>query len=369
MKLQLVEEWAEIRKRANDWNALLDGARPEDPFLTFEWYESLREAFGRGCPTPTLFAYDSAGLLAVWPLHPDRTRLGKVIPCRQLLDSGGWFVPHNGLVCRGDPAACAREMLRYVRARLRGWDALVVANLIEGGATHAALREACGELRLSTDTVAGKRSPYLSLQGSWETCLKERSGNFRSALRRNEKALKAMGTVSIEFLRSPEEVRRGLADVLAIEQRSWKHRAGSAITSRPWEQAFYEAYLPRAAKRNIAELAVMRLDGRPIAYYMGLIYGNRYSLLKVSYVDDLKAGAPGKVICRHVVQSHFERGLIEHDFLGEDERWKLDWTPAFRPHVNLTIYRSDLYGRMVRTIRWLRTRRNEVAQTSAPETP
>jgi len=370
MRLRLVEDWTEIRDRSGEWNALLDGTRPEDPFLTFEWYESLRDAFGQGGSTPTLFAEDSAGLVAVWPLHVERVRLGKVIPCRQLFDSGGWFVPHNGLICRGDPDACVPEMLQYVHARLPGWDVFVIANLIDGGATHGALRRACEELHLPIETAAGKRSPYLSLHGDWETCLKERSGNFRSALKRSEKTLHAMGTVSVEFLRSPNEVTRGLADVLAIERQSWKHPAGSAITSRPWEQAFYEAYLPRAAQRGIAELAIMRLDGRPIAYYVGITYGNRYSLLKVSYADDARAGAPGKVICRHVVQSHFERGLLEHDFLGEDERWKREWTPAFRPHVNLTIYRRGGYATMLRAIRRLRSRRrNAATQTPSTEAP
>jgi CelD/BcsL family acetyltransferase involved in cellulose biosynthesis len=356
MKMRLIDDWTETRTRANEWTAVAAGAGIEGTFASFEWCDALRLAHYKRGPAPTLIAEEDGELSAVWPLHIDRVNLGNVVPCRRLSDSGGWFVGHNGLICRGDRDAIALEMLAYLRSHLRGWDILEVGRLVEGGASHKALLRACASLDLPVTVAPGERSPYLLLQTDWEAYLQGRKSKFRSALNRNEKALGRMGAVEVRFLHTPEEIRPGLNEVMAIERQSWKHRAGSAITARAWEETFYTAYLPRIAERGVAELAIMTLGGRPIAYDMGVIENNRYSSLKISYVEDMKAAGPGKVMCRHMLRSHMERGLSEYDFLGKDEASKLDWTDTVRPHVTLQIYRSRWYARALDGLRRLKTR-------------
>ena len=276
---------------------------------------------------------------------------GKIVPCRRLSDHGGWHAGHNGLICGADHEAIALAMLTYLQKHFRAWDTLEVVDLIQDSVSHQALLRACAKLDLLVTAHPGKRSPYLQITQDWDSYLRTRNSKFRNSLDRNERALNRIGQVNIRFLSGIEIVQSGLEEVMAIERQSWKQQARSAITARDWERSFYEAYVPRAAECGAVSLAIMQVDGRPVSYDMGLIQGGRYSSLKTSYVDDIKAVAPGKIMIAHVIRFLMEQRLEEYDFLGDAVDYKLAWTDTVRPHVSLQIYRNRLYAEVVDRLR------------------
>jgi hypothetical protein len=355
MKVSLHEDWVSLASRREEWDELAERAGIEGVFGTYSWWDALRSAHFRGGTgrAPTLLLEEDSRLVAVWPLHLKTAFLAGILPSRRL-HSGDWFMPHNGLICEANHERVALELLRFLRDGFRRWDALEIHHLIAGSPSHQALERAAKELGLTSEAEAARRSPYLALGRDWKAYLRGRSGNLRSSLKRNEKALQQWGEPKVDFLRTPEEVRRGFDSLLAIERQSWKEREGSSISARPWEEAFYASYIAQAASRGAVELALMSLEGRPVAYYLGVIQNGRYFLLKLSYVEELKSCGPGKLLASYVLRSHTERGLAEHDFLGEDDPWKMDWTDTVRPHVNLVIYRRRWYAAFLGGLRRLK---------------
>jgi CelD/BcsL family acetyltransferase involved in cellulose biosynthesis len=165
-----------------------------------------------------------------------------------------------------------------------------------------------------------------------------------------------LGTVEIQTYTEAETIREAYRSVLGIERLSWKHEAGSAITSREWESAFYERLITGLSAHNRLQITLAFLDGRPVAHDVGLILGDRYACLKTSFVEKIRTSNPGKVLREFIVASLFEHGYREHDFLGEDEAWKTQWTKSVRQHVHLTIYRSAWRASLVTALRALRQR-------------
>ncbi len=367
MRLRLIEDWAEIRKRADEWNSLLDGSAPEHKFLTFEWCDALRRAHAPQGAAPVLVAEEAGRLAAVWPLVLVRHRLGGVVPCRLLADPSHWFSPHHGIACAGNCAETLLECLKFLHEHLPHWDVLEVSRLVENGEAHRAIETACRQLGLPFEGRPGSASPYLPLDGTWEGYLAACSSKFRSDLKRCEKSVSQLGQVEYHFHSDPAELARTYEHIIEIERQSWKHASGSAISARPWEDAFYRELVERAGPRGWLEATLLTVDDQPIAHDLGLIYRGRYACLKTSFVERVRSANVGKTLRRRIIESHYARGIREHDLLGEAEPWKMQWTRALRPHVSLTIYRRKWLAALVAGLRKVRSvvRPKAPAETTA----
>lgn len=356
MKLRLVDDWAPLRDRADEWNALLDGSRPEDKFLTFEWSDALRQARSPGQAVPALVGEDAGRLIVVWPLILTKRTVARVVPCRIAGDLSQWFAPHHGVICARDRVDVIYACIDFLRRHVPRWDVLELGGILENGETHRAIESACRELHLCSDLRAGTSSPYLPLENTWQDYLAGCSSKFRSDLKRCEKSLAKLGQPECRFHEAYGELSAAYEQVLAVERQSWKHSEGSAITSRPWEDALYRELLDRAGPRGWLQVTLLTIDGEPVAHDFGMIYQGRYACLKTSFVERVRSANAGKVLRRHIIESLYARGIREHDFLGEAEPWKLQWTREVRPHVTLVIYRHRWHAHARRLVRQLRAK-------------
>jgi CelD/BcsL family acetyltransferase involved in cellulose biosynthesis len=367
MRLRLIDNWAEMRTRAQTWGALLDGSSPEDMFLTFEWCDALRQVHHTGGPAPTLVAEDGGRLVAVWPLHFSYRRTWRIIPCRVLADAGSWFMPHNGLACSGDRYHITRACLEYLLKRVSGWDVLDVDRLVEKGESHQVLERVCTDLGLVTEVRPGIVSPYVPIEGSWADYLATRSKNHRRNIKRWTEAVESLGKIQLQRYEAPGRWSEAFDAILAVDRQSWKQEEGSAITSRPWEAALYRKLLENASQANPVHLFILTLNGEPIAYDFGVVRARRYAALKTSFVDRLRASSPGIYMTMRVLQYLHEHDFIEYDFLGEAQHHKMHWTDLVRKHVALTIYRRKSHGRLIGGLRRLKGRRSANARASGAE--
>jgi CelD/BcsL family acetyltransferase involved in cellulose biosynthesis len=356
MNLRWVDDRMELRSRAGEWEALLDGSAPEDMFLTFEWCHALRDTWAPGRALPALIGEESGALVVVWPLHIAHRRVARVVPCRALADAGTWFAPHNGIALRPGHSDRIRACLQFLLKAGPDWHVLDVPRLVEGSRAHTALAEACRELGLAVESSPGPSSPYLAIDGSWEDYLAARSSRFRANLKRWERTIRRLGSVELRSCETPAELASAFQLILDIERKSWKQSKGSSITSRPWEQVFYENLLRSAGARGWIRVAFLYLNDAPIAYDLGLVYGGRYASLKTSFVEELRPACPGLFLSRHVLEDLFRRGMSEFDFLGEADPAKLFWTGTVRRHVQLRVYARRPYATALRMLRRLQTR-------------
>jgi len=329
-------EW--MASRATEWNALLDDRAPESMFLTVEWYDAVRQAHAAGEPIRTVVLEQEGKAGAFWPLCFSRKRRARLVPWTVGADCGGWFIPHNGIAAGGEVARSVERMLGFLRNE-GGWDSLRIDALISEGVWHRAYVDACRGLGLAFEVEPGMRSPYLPLEGSWEEYLASCDKKFRSDLKRCRRSMEQLGSLDLRRCTERDEVLAAYDDVLAIERQSWKHEAGSAITSRPWEATFYEKLLAGCADRGWIQISLILVDGTPVAHDIGMLFHDRYACLKTSFVEKFRGAHPGKVLRQFIIEGLYQRGFREHDFLGEDEPWKVQWAKSLRPHVNLTIHR------------------------------
>jgi CelD/BcsL family acetyltransferase involved in cellulose biosynthesis len=213
-----------------------------------------------------------------------------------------------------------------------------IRRLPRGSAVSNALHAYAKQAGAHVEEVSGLTPPYLTITNTWEEFLQGKSGNFRSNLKRKPKRLAQLGSVELTFLAEPAQMPAFLDAMREIEESSWKSDAGSAITSRAWEWAFYRELVQRLAPRAGLLCTLLTVDGRAAAYDLSVLSPGVASCLKTSFDSRWSEGSPGLVLRAALMERVFRDGFREYDFLGANERYKLEWSETVRAHTQLRIY-------------------------------
>ncbi|MEO8296639.1 MAG: GNAT family N-acetyltransferase [Burkholderiales bacterium] len=360
------------------WTDCLQQAEPEwlqlwertqtSPDLSPMWARAL--VAGHQIDPDTLHVVTAriAGqLVMVWPLQAQTVRkLG--LPCRQIGPLQNIFCMHGGLLTTLDDATATRLAFEALRStkRLR-WDWLLLENQVMDTPLTTAWLSVVEAAACPVVSAATECSPYLQHQGSLDELLAARSRNFREKMRARLRDLQRDPLLQLDYLQQPEDMPRYVDSVLAIERKSWKHAAGSAITSRDWETRFYEHLLAQFAPRGTVVAAVLSHEGTAIAHSLDLVHHGRVYGLKWSFDLDHAKRRPGVVMMVNRLSKYFGEGCTEFDFLGKNESYKLQWSKTTRDHAAYKVYAPGLRGRLLHGLDRARAALKARQQAGQPE--
>lgn len=338
----------ELLDRHLEWCGI--ALRHESLYATPEWILSLWESHFGMVGVDFFLSPPGDSRFALIPLRCSQIRkLG--LTFNQVAPISNAYANDNTLLIDGTVEEGAEDLASVVSSY--NWDWLTVESVLSSSRTEEIVRRFASSIRAHVTSEPHWRSPYMPIVGTWETFLSSRSSNFRSDMKR--KWNKAIGA-GVEFreVTRAGDVQRAIDEVLEIESRSWKQGAGSSIARDSAAARFYRIFLPKAAERGWLNLHLLYVKGVAVAYDMGVTLHNRYYMLKTSFDDTVDSLSPGVVIRQHVMKGLFERGVVEHDFMGDADPYKLRWTSLERQHLSLTVFNP---GRLrTRMYNWLRSK-------------
>lgn len=183
-------------------------------------------------------------------------------------------------------------------------------------------------------------APYLPLSASWRAPLDNFSSRRRSDFRRASRRADELGTVEFSMLApSPGEFDALFDEAIAVEARSWKSAAGSAILCDPRKEAFFRRYLKAMSEKRQSRIAFMRIDGTPVAVQLAVTWDDRYWLYKIGFDETYARCSPGSLLMLYVVGEAARVGLRAVEFMGEAESWITDlWTKEQHEFVHVRAY-------------------------------
>lgn len=183
-------------------------------------------------------------------------------------------------------------------------------------------------------------SPTIALDSKWVQPETQFNGGRRSDFRRAARRAEEMGKVSFEMLSPAPDAFPALFDeAVAIEARSWKKEAGSAIAVDPRKEAFFRAFFAAESARGTCRIAFMRIDGKAVAMQLALETQGRYWLFKIGFDDAYARCSPGTLLMLHTIGWAAERKLAAYELLGGVEPWIARfWTRVDHQCVRLRTY-------------------------------
>jgi len=251
---------------------------------------------------------------------------------------------------------CSEEIICAVMESLAKlpfrWDLFRLTRILDENQLLNSFDKALSKIPFHYRTQYEPPSFHLALDDSLEKYLSKRSGKFRNYLKRMQKKLAAHGELQFIKIENEQNFEEIFGSLIEIEQKSWKHDHGTAISAVERQTGFYRDLCFEAIKSKRLHLLFLFLNNIPIAYDMGFIHGNQYSYLKTSFDNQFKPFSPATILRAKLIELLIDDGIRQFDFPGEPYTWEKQWTDDVRWHKSFVVFNKTL---MAKTYRFLTT--------------
>jgi CelD/BcsL family acetyltransferase involved in cellulose biosynthesis len=320
LELAVVRDLEGLQALGPEWDALVLAAARPSPFLLHAWVTAWWRHFGAGAELAVIIARSGPVLVGIAPMYI-RRRWGLRV-CRLL---GGHESALGDLLVAPDEGVAVGQALldRLAEERL---DYLDVFGPPEGGvlprlASHDTLR-----------AVRRVDAPVLRMPEGWEPAYTSRvNPKKRNLHRRRLRQLAEVGEVGWTMARAPGDVARELEHAFEIHSRRWKGRPDGSTFGVPNGQRFHRDAAAALSAQDAVRILTLRIDGRPVAFHYWFVLGSTMYVHRLAFDPDLARLSPGQVTLLHALAAASAEGVRRVEFLGGDERYKLELADALEP--------------------------------------
>jgi CelD/BcsL family acetyltransferase involved in cellulose biosynthesis len=260
---------------------------------------------------------------------------------------GRWTVIGAHEVCEPYDALCldSQAARRLAEAIARDGRAIEVDRIPARSPLIEAMREAIrGKGWISVRPAIP--TPTIALDSSWRDPAARFNSGRRSDFRRAARRASEFGEVAFEMLApGPAEFDALFDEAVAVEARSWKQEAGTAISADRAKESCFRLFFRSASERGDFRIAFMRIDGRAVAMQMALEWRGRYWLFKIGFDEEYERCSPGTLLMLHTLGWAAQRELGAYELLGNVEPWIAQfWTREAHDCVCLRVYPINARG-------------------------
>jgi len=321
-----LENSAGLEKLAPAWQALAKSYGPTEQFV---WATSCLSTLDASRPLRVVSLHRDEECVALAPLVLRRVR-----GVRRLA-----VVGVNELHEPADLMATNDETLHRLTSLLVDRrEPLVVERMLAESPTVAAFEHACRGRAILVRRPAAN-CPYITLDPSWLEPESHLNSGRRSDLRRARRKAEQAGPVRFEILTpGSADVDRLLDQAMAIEAKSWKGEAGTALAYDARRAEFFRHYVRQAAEAGILRICFMHIGDSPAAMQIAVEQQHGFWLLKIGYDAAFASASPGLLLMRETIRYAADAGLKSYEFLGRAEAWTTVWTSQERSTLTLRIY-------------------------------
>jgi CelD/BcsL family acetyltransferase involved in cellulose biosynthesis len=181
------------------------------------------------------------------------------------------------------------------------------------GAAHPAMMRALGARHGQTLMLSERERPFLAGESD-----RKRSGSTGKKLRQDWNKLCTLGTVQIVNDRTPPGARDAFEVFLGMEDKSWKGANGTSLLSDDDDAAFARRLIGDLASQRNASVALLRVDGRPIAAQVLLYSGTMAYTWKIAFDAEFSKYSPGALLIDKVSDELFASGIATIESCSAD---------------------------------------------------
>ena len=286
----------------DDWDRLLAETTGGTWLQSYDWFTTHRRLYCRSTGMRVLVVEDAGRPIGIVPLvlKSVPTSLGEIACLTWPTDDWGSFY---GPVT-ADPTFVLIHALQYLRWAPRDWDVLELRNVdldgLDRGRTKTAI-EACS---MTSHESVWDEAAIVELnraKGEFTASLPKFQ---RQKLARTASRLEQRGPLEFVHCRAgakdAEQLRELYAECEQVASRSWQAGSTSGISvCQPHARGFLQTIHEVAVAAGAADMALLRLNGEPIAFICGVQHNGHGVLLQTGReAGDELAGAGELVMSR-----------------------------------------------------------------------
>ena len=309
----------EFEALAPEWDDLVRAMPRPSPFLLHGWLAEWWRCYADGAEPIVHVARRDGRLAAALPLVMRRRaglRVASLMGDRQA-------VLGDLLVAAGEGEETGRQLMR---------------RLADGGCDVVDLHGLPADSRIAArlgsqlEVIERVEAPVLDLTGGWDAVYRAKtSSKKRNLHRRRRRQLAELGRLEISVARRLPELEPALEEAFALHALRWEGRPDGSGFATATGRQFQRAVLTRLAAVDAARIVTLRLDGRPIAFHYYFALEGRMYVHRLAFDPALARFSPGIVNTLDTLETAAAEGLRRVEFLGGDERYKVELADRFEP--------------------------------------
>lgn len=355
-----IHDPAEMAALAAAWSRVWSGTPGATFFQTAEWLETYWRHYGAGQRLKLLVVEQEGRPAGMMPLvvRSETSWLGPVQVLTYPLDFWGSFYAPLG----HDAATVLRAAADHLARQARDWDVLdlrwIDADGPDRGQTAATFRD----LGWHCQSVPHALVPLVDLSAGWQAYWSSRKSRFRGEVTRAGRRLAERGQV--EFVRYRPlgqaagecDPRWDLYEACVEVARQSHHAAGDhgVGLNHPQGGPLLRELHARAVELGQADVCLLMLDNRPVAFNYNYVTGGYVCGLRRAYDPACSEGA-GSVIMRRMLEDSAARGDHTVDLGPDYLSTKRYWQSTARPSYRVLYYpRTNPRAQALHLGRWIR---------------
>ena len=193
-------------------------------------------------------------------------------------------------------------------------------------------------------------SPLADCRGGFEAYLARAGSSVKKYMRACRRHI-LNGPVAFEIVTGGPGLPALVEEMLALEAAGWKGREGTAILSKPEDARFYRALAPAAAEAGALRIALLREEGRLIAYEYCLVSGGSVLAMKVGYDEARSRLQPGHMVAlMNIRDACADPAIAWYDMLGNGMRvaaYKERFATDYRTLYRIRLFSGSPTGRLL----------------------
>jgi CelD/BcsL family acetyltransferase involved in cellulose biosynthesis len=320
LELETIDSDARFAALADDgWDDLVRALPRPSPFLLHGWLSAWWRHEADGARLAVHVARRGGRLVAALPFCVERRG-----PVRVTGFLGGVHSAlADALVADGEPESTVDALVR--RACNGGHD---LADLFGLPAQSRLARAAGGSLR----TIERVEAPVLDLSPGWDAVYRAKTDSKKRNLhKRRRRQLSEAGELEVVRVQAPAELEPALEEAFRLHELRWAGRPdGSGFVTASGRRFNREA-LAAIARDGLARIVLLRLDGRAIAFHYFVVFANRMYVYRLAFDPAYARWSPGLVNTLDALEWAAEEGVERVEYLGGDERYKLELSDRLEP--------------------------------------
>lgn len=218
------------------------------------------------------------------------------------------------------------------------------------GLPHESRLAAVSDLRLRL--VERVEAPVLDMPEGWEAAYRAKTvSKKRNQHKRRRRQLSELGNLEVQVARTWEELEPALEDAFRLHRLRWEGRPDASDFGTAQGRRFHRAAIEALSARGVPRLVMLRLDGRAIAFHYYLALAGAMYVHRLAFDPELSRFSPGLVNTLDALQAASDEGLTRVEFLGADERYKVELSDRMEPLFQGLVAVTPVRGRAAVSVR------------------
>lgn len=355
-QVEELQDWSAVVALRDDWNRLFAQSPSASFFQSFDWLETYWRFYGSGQSLRVMVVREAGAVAGIVPLAliHEPSKLGAV---RVLTYPMAYWGTYYGPI-GPQPRATLAAALEHLSSGRRDWDLLDLRFAPPAAADYADTLVVMARAGFAPVPRVVDHTSLIDLPDSFDAYLKSRGPRWRTHYGRWLRRVRDRGD-----LRYERYVPQGASDagnVVADADPRWDlYDACESIARRSWQgsstsgttithdsvRPFLRAMHATACRCGAADVNLLYLDERPLAFLYAYRRGDTLIGLRTGYDAGLSKDGVGNILYMHVLEDSIARGdkLIDlgPGSVKAKEALRTRLEPIYRlPHANAFSWRG-----------------------------